>query len=143
MVEGRSFANTESSCGSSSHLIYERAHGARLCPIEIGLDLVMGLHPRRHAETVRVGLEQELALAQRDPDHHRVPVRGAHDQAVMDIPGRTRLGSLALDLGQRLRIPTNLVEGHPRSVGGHARQWVIRRPAQPVGTSWRRGSRES
>src|SRR4029079_2113775 len=115
MVEGRSFANTESSFGSSSHLIYERhrskttacavtgsvslhlpgtgdgrAHGARLCPIEIGLDLVMGLHPRRHAETVRVGLEQELALAQRDPDHHRVLVRGAHDQAVMDIPGRTR-----------------------------------------------------
>src|SRR5436190_2143637 len=75
-----------------------RAYRSRLCPIEIGLDLVMCLHARRHAETVRVGLEQELPLAQRDPNHHCVLVMHAHDQAVMDVPRRTRLGSLTLDL---------------------------------------------
>jgi hypothetical protein len=50
------------------------AHRKRLCPIEIGLDLVMRLHARGHAETFRVGLEQRLSLAQRDSNHQRVSV---------------------------------------------------------------------
>jgi hypothetical protein len=88
------------------------AHRMRLRPIEIGLDLVMRLHARRHAETVRVGREQGLSLAQRDPNHHRVLVTHPYDQAVMDVPRRTLLGSLALDLRQRLGISTDLVRGH-------------------------------
>jgi hypothetical protein len=35
-----------------------RPHGTRLSPIEIGLDLVMCLHARRHAEAVWVSLKQ-------------------------------------------------------------------------------------
>lgn len=88
------------------------AHRTRLCPIEIGLDLVMRLHARRHAETVRVGREQDLSLAQRDPNHHRVLVMHPYDQPVMDVPRGTRPGSLALDLRQRLGISTDLVRGH-------------------------------
>ena len=84
--------------------------------IEIGLDLVMGLHARRHTETVRIGLEQRLSLAQRNPDHQRVRIMQARDQAVTDVPGRTRLGPLARDLRQRLRIPPSLFRRHLRSV---------------------------
>ena len=92
------------------------ADSTRVCVIEIGLDLVMGLHARRHAETVRVGLEQRLSLAQGDADHQRSRVMEAHDQAVMDVPRWTRLGSLALDLRQGLRVLTDFLRGHGRSV---------------------------
>ena len=34
-----------------------RAHSTGLCPIEIGLDLMVRLHARRHTEASRVGLE--------------------------------------------------------------------------------------
>jgi hypothetical protein len=50
------------------------AHRERLCPIEIGLDLVMRFHVSGHAETLRVGLEQRLSLAKRDSNHQRVPI---------------------------------------------------------------------
>ena len=72
------------------------------------------LHAGRHAETVRIGLEQRLSLVHGDANHQRVLVLQAHEEAVMDVPAGTRLGSLALDLRQRLRKPTNLIEGHKR-----------------------------
>ena len=97
------------------------AHGTRLGVIEIGLDLVMCLHARRHAETVRAGLEQRLSLAQGNTDHQRARVMQASDQAVMDVPRWTRRGPLALDLRQRLRIPTNLVRRHDRDRTGPGR----------------------
>jgi hypothetical protein len=34
------------------------------------------------------------------------------DKEVMDLPRRKQLGSLALDLRQRLRIATSLFRGH-------------------------------
>src|SRR3954469_17233574 len=97
-----------------------RAHSTRMCPIQVGLDLVMCLHPRRNAEALRVGLKEPLSPAQGNPNHQRIRVIHAHDQAVMDVPRRPRLGSLGLDLRPRLRIPTNLFRGHLRSVGAHS-----------------------
>ena len=72
----------------------------RLRPIEIGLDLVVCLHARWHSETVRVLVEEVVSLTQRDPNHHCVVVTHAYNEAVMDVPRRTRLGSLAFDLRQ-------------------------------------------
>jgi hypothetical protein len=102
-------------CSASLHRPGEidgRPYRVRLRPIEIGLDLVVCLHARRHSETVRVLLEEVVPLTQRDPNHHRVVITHAYNEAVMDVPRRTRLGSLAFDLRQRLRVPSNLVEGH-------------------------------
>src|SRR4051812_11433693 len=51
-------ASVDAGAGSASlHLpgkVDGRTHGTMLCPIQIGLDLVVCLHAGRHAEAVRV-----------------------------------------------------------------------------------------
>ena len=66
-----------------------RPYRIGLRPIEIRLDLVVCLHARRHAETVRVLLEEVLSLTQRDANHHRIVVTRAYNEAVVNVPRRT------------------------------------------------------
>ena len=74
----------------------------------------------RDAEGVRVRLQQVLPPAQGTRITSVVPILQPHDQAVVHAPRRARLGPLALDLRQRLRVLAHLFRSHVRSLGGCA-----------------------
>ena len=94
LLTARSVPGTPSRAGvtaaASPTQVDRGAYGVRVRHVEVGLDLVVGLHPGRHAEGARVGGDEFLPPVERHADHQRVRVVEPDDEAVVDVPRRSR-----------------------------------------------------